>query len=526
MINAMRIKLDSLKDYDDFYKKIIAFKRLPETLIFDFHNPVEKEVEKILIFSKKIGMRNLIAIFNSDFFNYLYDSDNSVVIPLMNEIIFRIKNKKDINYIKKSNLSQKISFQIQLKKSLNYNKTIIKNAVTKGVRNIILDIQLKAVKEEKLRMLLKDVISFIRKKDLNIKGLDDIRLLSIKNNSILIGPKELQIETVNYCNFNCIFCWFHSPMLKKKYIPKYISFEKFKEIVNKAADMGTEIITLSGNGEPFMHPKIEEMLSYIAKKRLNLKIYTNGALITRKRAKLISDINDSFIHVNLPAATNETFRKIRSKALPISFPLVKNALIMLNALENKGNVRTEIGFIITKYNFHEIPSLFHLAKETGTKSICFKFVKAEPEIQKILLSKKETNLVIKMIKENMKKKEYMEINTNALDIINIAKDPSFKRHGFNMYYHSGNLKYKACYNGWFYTKICLSGHVSPCSINDMSLSRGDIKKRDFPGIYFSPQFKKLLIDGKKLLFDKDSLFKCKFCFRPKLNEKVHELIEY
>ena len=84
---------------------------------------------------------------------------------------------------------------------------------------------------------------------------------------------SLFFELTYRCNLKCIHC----------YNPKNISnveipFEKAKEIIDEAYDLGVYSITLSG-GESTTHSHFIELVEYIRNKHIALDIFTNGQLL-------------------------------------------------------------------------------------------------------------------------------------------------------------------------------------------------------------------------------------------------------
>lgn len=82
---------------------------------------------------------------------------------------------------------------------------------------------------------------------------------------------EISIEILQRCPNRCIYCSSHSNPQATHLIP----FEIIKNIIDDAKCLGCKTVCLSG-GEPFLHPQILDVISYIAKKRLTCYVYTSG----------------------------------------------------------------------------------------------------------------------------------------------------------------------------------------------------------------------------------------------------------
>lgn len=82
---------------------------------------------------------------------------------------------------------------------------------------------------------------------------------------------EISIEILQRCPNRCIYCSSHS----NPQAAHIISFETIKSIIDDAKALGCKTVCLSG-GEPFLHPQILEVISYIAQQHLACYVYTSG----------------------------------------------------------------------------------------------------------------------------------------------------------------------------------------------------------------------------------------------------------
>ena len=82
---------------------------------------------------------------------------------------------------------------------------------------------------------------------------------------------EISIEILQRCPNRCIYCSSHSNPQATHIIP----FEIIKNVIDEAKSLGCKTVCLSG-GEPFLHPQILDIISYIAKQQLTCYVYTSG----------------------------------------------------------------------------------------------------------------------------------------------------------------------------------------------------------------------------------------------------------
>ena len=69
-------------------------------------------------------------------------------------------------------------------------------------------------------------------------------------------PKQVQIEVTNRCNMDCHMC----PREDLAIELEHMDWDKFVKVVDQLKFK--EDITLTGWGEPFLHPRIFDMVEY------------------------------------------------------------------------------------------------------------------------------------------------------------------------------------------------------------------------------------------------------------------------
>ena len=109
-----------------------------------------------------------------------------------------------------------------------------------------------------------------KRKYLNIKGI-------ISRRYAYKGPDVVQIDLTDKCKSHCLACWLHSPFLQKDKSPSAneLDFQVLKRNITELACIGTKEIIISGGGEPFLYPRIWDVMEFIERKGLRFRINTN-----------------------------------------------------------------------------------------------------------------------------------------------------------------------------------------------------------------------------------------------------------
>jgi len=100
-----------------------------------------------------------------------------------------------------------------------------------------------------------------------------------------IPPIHIQLNPENACNFNCPFC---SCANRDKSLR--LSYDEIMEVMETGKELGTESVTITGGGEPTMHPEINEIILGIAKLGIEQGLVPNGTLLDRVKTEALQKL--------------------------------------------------------------------------------------------------------------------------------------------------------------------------------------------------------------------------------------------
>ena len=119
--------------------------------------------------------------------------------------------------------------------------------------------------------------------------------LALRKRSAL--PHELQLEVTNRCNLDCHMC----PRLTLLKVPEVdMSWETFTRVLDRLTET-PESITLTGWGEPLMHPRIFDFITEIHRRfpSCDVGFTTNAHLLTNAMIERILAAKVSRVNVSL-----------------------------------------------------------------------------------------------------------------------------------------------------------------------------------------------------------------------------------
>jgi radical SAM protein with 4Fe4S-binding SPASM domain len=176
-------------------------------------------------------------------------------------------------------------------------------------------------------------------------------------------PWVVVYELTYRCNLACNTCY-AADMMHNNALNKYdeLSTSLAKKFIDQLAGFNVSQITLQG-GEPFMRTDWQELVRYMRKKRLFVKLVTNGVLVTEKVAEQIVDAGVKQVDVSLDGLDPETNDKNR---YPGAF---YGALKGINNLINAGISRLALSVTLTRKNFEIIERLPQFVSGLGIKEL-------------------------------------------------------------------------------------------------------------------------------------------------------------
>lgn len=177
---------------------------------------------------------------------------------------------------------------------------------------------------------------------------------------------EISIEILQRCPNRCIYCSSHS----NPQATHIISFEIIKNIIDDAKSLGCKTVCLSG-GEPFLHPQILDIISYIAKKQLICYVYTSGIYM---KDEVYSSLPNEYIEAirgmvdkvifNVEADSSTLYDKIMGTDVG-GFDMMKKSI---NDCVSSGLV-VETHVVPMQVNFKHLKSIFEMCYQLGVSKV-------------------------------------------------------------------------------------------------------------------------------------------------------------
>lgn len=125
-------------------------------------------------------------------------------------------------------------------------------------------------------------------------------------------PMMLVLSFTYVCNALCPNCPYTNSNIRSDYkdMP-HMPEEIFKKIADEAGQYSA-FLRISGGGEPMIHPKAVELLTYAKKQGCKIGLITNGSLFNEESSRKLLEANIDMIEFSVDACDEETYSKFRA----------------------------------------------------------------------------------------------------------------------------------------------------------------------------------------------------------------------
>ncbi len=337
-----------------------------------------------------------------------------------------------------------------------------------------------------------------------------------------IGPSYVSVDVTLRCNLQCLCCLYHSPLLKmpasSDQAIKDMPFSLFEKLCHELKIMGTNLIIIEGEGEPFLHPYIFNMISAAKGNGFQVMLFTNGTLLDESNIYSLIDSKLDILEVSLWAGSPEVYQQNNPGSNSADFGKIVDGLKLLayhKAEKKSGFPSVELCHPINHYNFQHIKAIVDLAFVTGCNSLFFSPVNSHRgKFAAFALSAKEERFLRLSMSQIKKKLDSLSINHNI--------DQALLRYKIG----EGVWEKLPCYIGWYHTRIKVDGKVLAC--NRCDLPMGNLNENTLLEIWNGSayrNFRKNTLTCKGLA-SMDGHCNCGFCCHVVNNKRIHKLFRW
>ncbi len=284
-----------------------------------------------------------------------------------------------------------------------------------------------------------------------------------------IYPIYVEISPCGACNHRCLYC----ALDFIGYPPVFLDRDVLRERLFEMGRLGVKSIMYAGEGEPFLHRHIGQIILDTKKAGMDVAVTTNGVLFDKKLCDAaLSHL--SWIKVSITAGTKKTYARLH-QTKPGDFDRVMKNMSYAVALKRRKGLKCALGvqIILLPENYGEITLLARKVRDIGMDYLVVKPYSQHP------LSKTRKYKFIRYAKYLDLDEKLRRFNSDRFNTI-------FRIHTMKKW-DEARCAYRKCLALPFWTYIDSQGHVWGCSnyLTRKEFYLGDIYKKTFKEIWRS-----------------------------------------
>lgn len=322
----------------------------------------------------------------------------------------------------------------------------------------------------------------------------------------LVAPIYVEISPLSYCNHRCVFCGLDFVRGEKDVLDTKVLTARLDEM----ARLGVKSVMFAGEGEPLLHPDIEQIAAHAKKVGIDASITTNGMTGTREMwEKLLPSL--TWIRFSIDAATDETYQAVHGVKAG-AFAKTLRALSQAVEVKKELGLAVTIGvqFLMIRQNIGDIEQALSLYCGIGVDYLSFKPYSEHPQ----MINKSGFTYTKEMIASIEKKVEGFAAQGETRIIFRKAAAEAYAE-GVQQFSHCCALPF------WGY--VSSRGDFYTCSvyINDERFKVGNLYRQGMEEIFSAPKRRASIAFAEKEL---EIGHECRVnCRMARINEFLEQL---
>jgi radical SAM protein with 4Fe4S-binding SPASM domain len=326
-------------------------------------------------------------------------------------------------------------------------------------------------------------------------------------------PLYVKLKVFYGCNLKCEMC---NHWRETREPP--VSAERFKELLNELAELGTKKIHISG-GEPMLRPQVPEMVEQASSLGIKVTMTTNGTLIDKAKAKRLVEGGLRGVNISIDSHIRKMHEKIRG--VKGAFKATVKAVELFRRYKHKGKLSIRINTVVSRTNYQTLEMLPDLAYELGADGI--NLIPIDDHCGEILsMRKKDIAIFNAEIAPKIAARALaLGLIVSDEDAFPFGRTDSEVRLGRAGRYAFGYYDQHPCYAPWTHSLVDFNGNVYVCCMTRERIPPlGNIKSQSFKEIWEGAAYRQI-----RLNMHPPALAACRRCddFVGE-NKKIWELI--
>jgi MoaA/NifB/PqqE/SkfB family radical SAM enzyme len=184
----------------------------------------------------------------------------------------------------------------------------------------------------------------------------------------LTGPRFVLFRINHTCNMKCLMCASFSELVPPEHridTRSDMSFELYKQLIDECTALEVERVSVGGEGEPSLHKSFFDMLAYAKSKGLEGTTITNGAMLTKKNAERIVEMQWDELNVSMNAGNQAAHERV---TVTRTWERIREGLLYIAELKRAKDLsrpKVRLSNTIFNTNYTSIVDMVRFAIETS-----------------------------------------------------------------------------------------------------------------------------------------------------------------
>ncbi len=317
------------------------------------------------------------------------------------------------------------------------------------------------------------------------------RLLGVMAGRPLLGPQTVSLEVTHNCNLHCSFCESHGSLqaipitARRPYAGgrRWMDVETVARLARSLRRLGTDLVELSGKGDPITHPQLGDIVRVIKEAGLGCAIVVNGTLAKPDLAATLVAAGLDRLNLSLNAGSRTTYQAVTGRDLwdrALGFTRE-----LLARRHDSGHDRpwVRLSHVICRDNVGDLPGMVRLACELGADEVTFYVMGELPETghlqvgaEQVLWIRREADGWARQLSQAG---VISDLPRFVGELEHRAAAAAAQRNPLQ--------EHVPCYEGWMFCVIGPDGAVAPCCYCEEELL-GNVVEEDFERVWLGPRY--------------------------------------
>lgn len=174
-------------------------------------------------------------------------------------------------------------------------------------------------------------------------------------------PLYVKIKLIYGCNLRCEMCN-HWRERREKPLP----IDAFMTLLDELASLGCHKVHFSG-GEPFLRPRVIELIERTAELGMRATLTTNGTLIDKALAKRLVRSGLRGVNVSIDSPVRKVHDRVRG--VDGAWKKARKTVRYLRRYAYKGKVTVRINTVVSRSNYRTLAGMPDFAGELGADAL-------------------------------------------------------------------------------------------------------------------------------------------------------------